>query len=109
ARRGQFARRRKVGRLRAMATRNLALAARCPRQAPAISTAPPRPGEKAMTAVSSALEQRLLRAYQEQLRHYDCALAVVDRQSRVGSDLPQAAAWVEELNAALQDVRDLDT
>jgi hypothetical protein len=55
-----------------------------------------------MTAALVALENRLLGAFQEQLRHYDRALSIVEQSARASND------WVHALNAALQDIISLD-
>ena len=59
-----------------------------------------------MSGEPGTLEQRLLQVYQEQLRHYDRALAILDDPGRVDSDLP--TAWVEALDAVLRNVTALD-
>ncbi|HWY87178.1 MAG TPA: hypothetical protein VNX28_10660 [Gemmataceae bacterium] len=60
-----------------------------------------------MTAFPAALEERLLRGYQDQLPHYDRAATILERYA--GN--PNAAAsdnWAHELRAALADVTRLD-
>jgi hypothetical protein len=60
-----------------------------------------------MTTSSAALEERLLRGYQDQLPHYDRAATILERYP--GN--PNGATsdnWVHELRAALADVASLD-
>ena len=58
-----------------------------------------------MTASIQALEQRLVQAYQEQLRHYDQALAITEAPS-VQPTL--TGHWVGDLDAVLKSVSTLD-
>jgi hypothetical protein len=58
-----------------------------------------------MTNDLQALEQRLLRAFREQLRHYDRALAIVEPQGHGAAD----PGWVLNLNAVLREVEMADT
>jgi hypothetical protein len=55
-----------------------------------------------MPADDAELEQRLVRGYQEQLRRYDRAAALV------AQGLPAANGWADELNRVLKDVAALD-
>jgi hypothetical protein len=59
-----------------------------------------------MTAAPDALEQRLTHAYEQQLRYYDRALALLDRQAR--SPEADSCQWANELNGILKMVNDLD-
>jgi hypothetical protein len=55
-----------------------------------------------MTAPTDTLEQRLLRGYQEQLRLYDQALAVVDQETGVSSH------WAGALDILMKTISTLD-
>ena len=58
-----------------------------------------------MTASLQTLEQRLVQGYQEQLRHYDQALAIVNQET------PPTIAmghWAHDLDAVLKNVGTID-
>jgi hypothetical protein len=60
-----------------------------------------------MTAFPAALEERLLRGYQDQLPHYDRAATLLERHAG-GPNAAASDDWAHELRAALADVASLD-
>src|SRR2546423_1252101 len=90
-----------------MATGNDPLATRCSRPASGASPTSIGGGETVMTAPSDALEQQLIRGYQEQLGYYDRAVNILDHQGKRANVLADND-WVQDLNAALRNVTTLD-